>query len=117
MIAFGRIHIVESEEERLIAATLLGEKFNPGDAVGLKKEIAKGLEHMLVFCLEIEHMSGKEAIELAKKCDDSIYDTAYTLDALWFGWIIWILLWIWTLPCFLILELLWLLVRGRALCS
>lgn len=28
---------------------------------------AKGLEHMLVFCLEIEHMSGKEAIELANK--------------------------------------------------
>lgn len=67
MIAFGRIHIAESEEERLIAATLLGEKFNPGDAVWLKKEIAKGLGHMLVFCLEIEHMSGKEAIELAKK--------------------------------------------------
>ena len=28
---------------------------------------AKGLAHMLVFCLEIEHMSGKEAVELAKK--------------------------------------------------
>ena len=28
---------------------------------------AKGLAHMLVFCLEIEHMSGKEAIELANK--------------------------------------------------
>ena len=28
---------------------------------------AKGLEHMLVFYLEIEHMSGKEAIELANK--------------------------------------------------
>lgn len=29
VIAFGKIHIVESEEERLSAAMSLGEKFNP----------------------------------------------------------------------------------------
>lgn len=67
MIAFGKIHIVESEAERLLAATLLGEKYNPGDVVGLKKEIDKGLGHMLVFCLDVEHMSGKEAMKLVKK--------------------------------------------------
>lgn len=66
VIAFGRIRIVESEEERLRAATLLGERFNPGDAEGLEKEIANGLPRMLVLRLDIEHLSGKEAIELTR---------------------------------------------------
>ncbi len=66
VIAFGRIRIVESEEDRLRAATLLGERFNPGDAEGLEKEIAKGLPHMLILRLDIEHLSGKEAIELTR---------------------------------------------------
>ncbi len=67
VIAFGRIRIIESEGERTHAASLLGTKYNPGDEVGLQKELEKGLLHMLVLCLDIEHMTGKEAIELVKK--------------------------------------------------
>ncbi len=66
VIAFGTIHIVESESERLHAATLLGERYNPGDAVGLERELAKGLPHMLVLRLDIQHLTGKEAIELRR---------------------------------------------------
>lgn len=66
VIAFGRIQIVESEEERRTAATLLGEKYNPGDAEGLEKELAKSLSHMIVVRLDVEHMTGKEAIELVR---------------------------------------------------
>lgn len=30
VIAFGRIKIIESEEERMYAASLLGARYNPG---------------------------------------------------------------------------------------
>ncbi len=65
-IAFGRIHIVEDEDERFRAAALLGERFNPGDADGLKKEMDKFFSHMLILRMDVEHMTGKEAIELTK---------------------------------------------------
>ena len=67
VIAFGRIQIIESEEERMYAASLLGARYNPGDDAGLHKELEKGLSHMLVLRLDIEHMTGKEAIELVRK--------------------------------------------------
>ncbi len=67
VIAFGRIHIIETEGERLHAARLLGERFNPGDADGLKKELNRFFSHMLLLRMDIEHISGKEAIELRKK--------------------------------------------------
>ncbi len=70
VIAFGRIRIADVEEERLYAATLLGEKFNPGDREGLQKELDRFLSHMLVLRMDIEYMSGKEAIELKNKRRD-----------------------------------------------
>ena len=67
VIVFGRIQIIESEDERMYAASLLGARYNPGDDAGLQKELEKGLSHMLVFRLDIEHITGKEAIELVRK--------------------------------------------------
>ena len=53
---------------------LLGEKYNPGDHAGLQHEIGKsvampgGISHtrVAVLCMEIYHLSGKEAIELVR---------------------------------------------------
>lgn len=70
VIAFGRIHIVEEDDEKLHAAVLLGSRFNPDDAEELRKEIAKGFSRMLVLRFDIEHLSGKEAIELTKTRSD-----------------------------------------------
>jgi len=67
VIAFGRIQIIESEDERMYAASLLGARYNPGDDAGLHKELEKGLSHMLVLRFDIEHLTGKEAIELVRK--------------------------------------------------
>ena len=36
------------------------------EAESLKKEIKSGLAHMLMIRLDIEHLTGKEAIELVK---------------------------------------------------
>ncbi len=66
VIVFGRIHIVEDEDERLSATVLLGERFDPVDADGLQKEMDRFYKHMLIIRLDVEHITGKEAIELAK---------------------------------------------------
>lgn len=66
VIAFGRIRIVEDGEEKLAAARLLGRRFNPGDAEALQRELEKSLGRMLMIRLDIEHLTGKEAIELAR---------------------------------------------------
>ena len=66
VIAFGRIHIVEDEEEKLAAARLLSNRYNPNDEEGFRKELEKGFSRMLAIRLDIEHLTGKEAIELVR---------------------------------------------------
>lgn len=66
VIAFGRIHIVEDEAERLKIARILGNRYNPNQEEALQKELEHGLSRMLVICFDIEHLTGKEAIELVK---------------------------------------------------
>ena len=66
VIAFGRIHIVENDVERFEIARLLGNRYNPNHDEDLQKEIKSGLSHMLVLRFDIEHLTGKEAIELMK---------------------------------------------------
>ena len=67
VIAFGRIHIVEDDAEKLSAARLLSERYNPGDEEGFQKELEKGFARMLAIRFDIEHLTGKEAIELVRK--------------------------------------------------
>ena len=67
VIAFGRIHIIEDEEEKLAAAQLLGNHYNPNDDEALQKELESGLSRMLMIRLDIEHLTGKMAVELMKK--------------------------------------------------
>lgn len=66
VIAFGKIQIIESGNERMHAASLLGGRYNPEDDAGLQKELEKGLSHMLILRFDIEHLTGKEAIELVR---------------------------------------------------
>lgn len=66
VIAFGKIQIIESKSERIYAASLLGNKYNPGDNIGLQQELEKGLSNLLILRLDVEHMTGKEAIELTR---------------------------------------------------
>ena len=66
VIAFGRVHIIDDEEEKLQTARLLGSRYNPGDDESLQKEMEKGFSRMLMIRFDIEHLTGKEAIELKK---------------------------------------------------
>ena len=67
VIAFGRISIVEDEAEKMAAARLLSERYNHDDEEGFRKEIEKGFARMLAIRFDIEHLTGKEAIELIKE--------------------------------------------------
>lgn len=67
VIAFGRIHIIEDEREKLEVAKLLGNRYNPNQDEALQKEIESGLSRMLAIRFDIEHLTGKEAIELIRQ--------------------------------------------------
>jgi len=67
VIAFGRIHIIEDEHEKLETARMLGNRYNPNHDETLQKEIEGGLSRMLMIRFDIEHLTGKEAIELVRQ--------------------------------------------------
>jgi nitroimidazol reductase NimA-like FMN-containing flavoprotein (pyridoxamine 5'-phosphate oxidase superfamily) len=67
VIAFGHVRFIDDEAEKRQALVRLGQRFNPGDDAGLEHEIAKGFNHLYMVEITIDHLSGKEAIELVKK--------------------------------------------------
>ena len=67
VIAFGRIHIIEAEQAKLKMARMLGNRYNPNDDESLQKELEQGLSRMLMIRFDIEHLTGKEAIELVRQ--------------------------------------------------
>ena len=67
VIAFGRIHIIEDDKEKLAMARMLGNRYNPNNDESLQKEIESGLSRMLMIRFDIEHLTGKEAIELVRQ--------------------------------------------------
>ena len=67
VIAFGRIHIIEDKQEKLETARLLGDRYNPDQEEALKNELEKGFSRMLMIRFDIEHLTGKQAIELVKQ--------------------------------------------------
>lgn len=67
VIAFGRIHIIEDEQEKWQTARMLGNRYNPNQEEALQKEMADGLNRMLMIRFDIEHLTGKEAIELMRQ--------------------------------------------------
>ena len=63
-IAFGRIRVAEDPEEILTGLRALGEKYSPGRDTELEEEIGKELAAVAVLVLTVEHLTGKQAIEL-----------------------------------------------------
>lgn len=67
VIAFGRAHILESDEEKMDAIHILAGKYSgdQGEA-GIHKEIGKHFANLCMIQFDIEHLTGKEAIELVR---------------------------------------------------
>lgn len=67
VIAFGSIRIIEDEAEKRRTLEILGRRYNPDDAEGLEKEIAKGFSHCLMLEMDIDRLTGKQSIELTNQ--------------------------------------------------
>jgi len=67
VIAFGRIRVLEDEAELRRAIDLLARKYYPGDSDQHREQaIEREFAHMAMLELTVEHMTGKEAIELTR---------------------------------------------------
>lgn len=66
VIAFGKARILTDETEKRAALQLLADKYSSG-MPGLEAAIAKGFRHLLMVEIDIEHLTGKESIELVRE--------------------------------------------------
>lgn len=67
VIAFGKVHILQDEEEKRNTLRILAEKYS-GDqgAAGIEAEMNKSFANVCMLQFDMEHVTGKEAIELVK---------------------------------------------------
>jgi len=72
VIAFGKVKIVNDFEETLFAIKLLGEKYYPNHNSELQKEIEKFKSSFLIIRFDINHVTGKQAIEMVNEIQTSI---------------------------------------------
>lgn len=54
------------QDEKVAAARMLGNRYNPNNDAELEQELAKGLSRMMMIRFDIEHLTVKEAIELVR---------------------------------------------------
>lgn len=64
-IAYGQARIVEGEE-RLAAFAALVEKYSSDQPAEAKQHEIARCDHALIIAIDIEHLTGKEAIELVR---------------------------------------------------
>ena len=62
VIVEGIVRIIEDRNEMIEALRLLSTKYSPG--IDCEPEIEKGINRVLILKLEIDSITGKEAIEL-----------------------------------------------------
>ena len=67
-IAFGRVRVIEDEAQMRAAIELLARRYFPEDSdENRRRAIEREWAGLCMLEMDIEHMSGKEAIELARK--------------------------------------------------
>ncbi len=68
VIAFGRIRVLEEEGEKLAAIERLAEKYAPEDTPqGRRNAIHREWAPLCMLEMSIDHLTGKEAIELVRE--------------------------------------------------
>ena len=72
VIVFGTVRILEKEQDKKPALELLATKYSPDLEQERQQEISKSLDHVCMLKLEIEYISGKQAIELTQKRNTSM---------------------------------------------
>ena len=67
VIVSGRARILEQDEEKLAAIEVLAEKYMPDLKEGRQQEIEKEFSHLCMIAVDIDAISGKEAVELMRE--------------------------------------------------
>lgn len=68
VIAFGRVRVMEDENEVRHAIEILARRYNPADSTESRySAIDRELDRLCMLEFQIEHMTGKEAIELVRR--------------------------------------------------
>lgn len=67
VIAFGKIRILEDEQEIRSAVTRLSDRYYPGMEKERDREIEKDWQRLCMMELSIVHLTGKQAIELVRE--------------------------------------------------
>ena len=72
VIAFGKIRVIEDEREKRTAIEKLAVKYAPKDAEeNRRRAIERDWKPLCMLEMTIEHVAGKEAIELVKRKDQN----------------------------------------------
>lgn len=66
VIAFGRARIIEDAEEKQKTIEILSDRYFPDIKEASLEEIKQSNERFLMIEMKIEHITGKQAIEMAK---------------------------------------------------
>lgn len=67
VIVFGTVRVLEDPWERRQALSALAAKYSPEQKEGRQKEIQSAFDRVAMVELTVEHMTGKEAIELVRQ--------------------------------------------------
>ena len=67
VICFGQMRVIEDAAEMRRLTLLLGEKYWPGHPKEGMAEVDGAMGHLCVFVMDVERMTGKQAIELLKE--------------------------------------------------
>lgn len=67
VIAFGKIRVLDNDEEKRTAIERLADKYSPNQTEHSLHVIEKEYDRFCMIELQIEHMTGKEGLELVKK--------------------------------------------------
>ena len=71
VIVFGKARIIEERDEKVKAALMLGEKYNPGHYEAAMEEIDRLFSALCIIELSVEHMTGKAAKELTENASQN----------------------------------------------
>ena len=67
VIIFGRARFIQEEDEIWRTIRLLSDRFSPNQDLRRDEEVKKDFNQLQMVEVTIDHMSGKEAIELVNK--------------------------------------------------
>lgn len=65
VIVFGKANFIESMEDKVMALRLLGDKYSPG--IDPDAEISRFIKTVCIVRIDINSVTGKEAIELTRE--------------------------------------------------